>query len=129
VKIFGREPVLWLDLAQTVLPTLVLFGVLHWSNEQVALVVAAFSAVLGVVTAYLTKNTGLGVVTGLVKAVLACAVGFGLDLGADQTAALLALTTVVFSFVQRGNTSPAVDPGFHDEAAKPVPVTESPVVA
>lgn len=122
MKIFGREPVLWLDLAQTVLPVLVLFGVLHWSNEQVALVVAACSAVLGVVTAYLTKDVGLGVVTGLVKAALACAVGFGADLGADQTAGLLAVTVAVFSFIQRSQTSPAATPGFNDEPAKAVPV-------
>lgn len=47
-EILGREPVLWLALVGAAVSLAVGFGV-HWSGEQVALIMAATVAILGVI--------------------------------------------------------------------------------
>lgn len=78
---------------------------------------AAVSAVFGVVTAYATRDTLLGAVTGLAKAVVALGVGYGLELTAEQTGALIAFVTVAVGFWQRTQTSPLEHGTFRDSGA------------
>lgn len=47
------------------------------------------------------------VIIGLVQAAIALAVGFGLDLTTEQTAAILAFTAAVLAVVTRSQVSPA----------------------
>src|SRR4051794_5556686 len=78
--------------------------------EQISLIVAVVTAALGFYTAWVTKDTLLGVTIGLIKSALALAVGFGLDLSSDQTAAVIALATAVLGLFQRTQTSPLPTP-------------------
>ena len=108
-NIFGREPAAWVGLIEAILALLII-TVLHWSAEQVALVMAAVVAAFGVYTAWVTEDTLLGVVVGFTKAVLALMVGFGLTLSPELTAAIIGLVTVVMGFFNRQQTSPVASP-------------------
>lgn len=48
-------------------------------------------------------------IIGLVQALLALAVGFGLELTAEQTALILAATAAVLSVVTRSQVTPVAD--------------------
>lgn len=125
VKIFGREPAVFLGLAEA---TLALFVVLvgaqvGLTGEFTAVALAVVSAGVGVYSAVATKDTLLGVGTGLVKAVIGLALYFGLDLSMEAQASLVAFTAAAVGFFQRTQTSPIaapVDPS-------PTQVAESPV--
>lgn len=111
MKIFGREPAVWIGLIEAVLAFALAVG-LDWSNEQVALVMAAVVAVFGVVTAYATRDTMLGYVVGLTKAVIALFIGFGVDVSAELTASMIGLITVGVGFYQRTQTTPLAEGSF-----------------
>ena len=114
MKIFGREPAVWVGLIGGALTLLVSMGVLDFTNEQTGLAMAVVAAVFGVITAYLTKDTMLGVVVGFSKAAIALAVGFGASFSPELTAAIIAFVTVTMGFFQRTQTSPSPAPSFSD---------------
>lgn len=111
MKIFGREPAIWVGLIEAALAFALALG-LDWSNEQVALVMAVVVTVFGVITAYATKDTMLGYVVGLTKAVIALFIGFGVDVSADLTASLIGVITVGIGFFQRTQTAPLAEGSF-----------------
>lgn len=52
-------------------------------------------------------------ITGLVGALIAAGVAFGLDLSGDQTSAIMGVTVAVLAFVTRQQVTPADKP--HDD--------------
>lgn len=112
MKLFGREPAVWVGLIEGALALTVAAGLVNFTADQTALVMAAVVAVFGVVTAYLTSDTMLGVLVGLTKAVVALVVGFGLTLSPELTASIITFVVVAVGFFQRTQTTPAVTPGF-----------------
>ena len=106
MKLFGREPAAWVGLLEAALTLLVVLKVLHFTSDQTALVMAVVVALFGVLTAYLTKDTMLGFVIGLVKAVIALFIGFGISVSPELTAALIGFVSVFIGFFQRTQTSP-----------------------
>jgi hypothetical protein len=111
VKIFGREPAAVVGVVQAALWVAVVFG-LGITEEQNLLIVAAVAAVLDVAAAWGTRDTMLGLMVAAGKALMAVAVGFGLDWDASQQAAILALASVIVSFWQRTQTSPLTKGSF-----------------
>lgn len=105
--IFGREPAAIVALIEGALTLAVTLG-LSVSSNQIGLIAAVVTAAFGVYLAWATKETLLGVTTGLIKAMAAVAVGFGAHLAPEQTGALIAFVTVAFGLYQRTQTSPAV---------------------
>jgi hypothetical protein len=124
MKIFGREPAAWIGLIEAVLAMVLALNMFDLTHERVSLIMAVVVAVFGIVSAYLTRDTMLGVITGGVKAVIALAAGYGFEFGVDKTAALIALTTVVVGFYQRTQTTPLEHPNFHSEPPANEPVAE-----
>lgn len=104
--IFGREPAVWLGLIAAGLALLVPMGVVDFTSDEIALIMAAVTAVFGVITAYLTHDVMLGVLVGLVNAVAALFVGFGVNVNPDLTASIIGVVTVLVSFFQRTQTFP-----------------------
>lgn len=132
VKLFGREPAVWVAFLEALV---MLAGVqlFDWSQEKVAAVVLVLNCLAGVYTAYVTRDTMLGVLTGLVKAAITCSITFGLDISDDLSAQLIALLTVSVGLFQRTQTSPLADPTFTEdkpeatvEKAAPTPVESQP---
>lgn len=105
--IFGREPAAWVGLIEAGLALAVL-TFLHITSDQTALVMAVVVSLFGIYTAWVTKDTMLGVVVGLAKAALALAIGFGFSLTPDVTAGLIAFVTVAMGLFNRQTTSPVV---------------------
>lgn len=107
--ILGREPAAWVGLIEAVLAVLVVFA-LGVTSESAGLILAAISAAAGCYVAWATRDTALGVILALAKALVALGVYYGLTLSAEQTAVILGLVPVVVGFWQRTQTSPVADP-------------------
>ena len=116
VKIFGREPAAWVGLVEATLFLVVAIG-LDWSQEQLGVVMAAVTTAFGIYTAYVTRDTMLGVVVGFAKSVLILLVTFGIEIRPETMAAILGFVTVVVGFFQRTQTSPLKVPTFRDNRA------------
>lgn len=111
MKIFGREPALWLALVAIVVKTVSAF-VIEVSADQQTLVNAVAAAVLGLVLAVVSKAGAVGAaVLGFAQAVLALAVGYGLDLSAEKQAVLMALVATLVGMFERTQVTPPVPPG------------------
>lgn len=118
--IFGREPAAWIGLIEALVTLILVLWPGSVSATMIALIMAVITAGLGFYTAWVTKDTMLGVTIGLLKAILALAAGFGLHLTADQTGAVIALVTVVLGLFQRTQTSPIPEPTFRSPSS-PIP--------
>jgi hypothetical protein len=111
VTVFGREPTIWLGVIEALLATITAFGLgTRWglTQDTYGIWVVLLAAIFGVLTAWLTKDTMLGVVLGLVKAIIAFIAIYGLSLTDQQTGAVIALTPLLLSLFQRTQTSPIV---------------------
>ncbi|HEV2636446.1 MAG TPA: hypothetical protein VGX23_14945 [Actinocrinis sp.] len=105
-KIFGREPVLWLSLVAIAVKVISAFLV-HVSTDQQAVINAAAAAVAGLLVAVTTRDGVSGAILGLVQALLALGVGFGLKWTPDQQAMVMSLAaTIVAMFVRTQVTAP-----------------------
>lgn len=112
MKIFGREPAVYVGLIEGILAMLLSLNQFDLTHENIALIMAVVVALFGIYTAYVTRDTMLGVGVGLAKAVLALAIGYGWEPGPDVTAAAVALVALVIGFFQRTQTSPLNIPSF-----------------
>jgi hypothetical protein len=106
VKIFGREPALWGALLASIIYVLGAF-VLPFTTDQESLLIAVVSAVIGVVVAVGTRDGWSAAALGLVKSVLALALGFGLHWSPEQQAVALTLAAALVGvFVRTQATAP-----------------------
>lgn len=115
MKIFGREPAFWVALVEAFLALLLSFDLFKLTPERTSLIVAVVMAAFGFYTAYVTKDTMLGVGVGLAKALLALGVGFGLNLTTNQTGVILAFITVALGGYQRSQTMPLAVPTMREQ--------------
>lgn|GEM_PF-3402001 len=115
-KIFGREPAAIAGLIEGALALLLAFGWLSFiglrGQEDLAVVMAVVSGAMGVYVAWVTDETLLGYVLGLVKALIALGAVYGLTLSAEETGALIAFLTVALGFWQRDKVEPLEQPTF-----------------
>lgn len=115
MRIFGRDPAAWTAAIAAVLALLLSFDKFGLTSENVALIMAAVTAFLGLVTAFYTKRAGLAAAIGFTKAALALAAGYGLALTTDQTSGVIMVVTVVLGLFGWTQNEPATDPGFREE--------------
>lgn len=120
-KILGREPAALVGVVESVLAVLLTFGVLGLDQAEAGVIMAAVVAVLGLVTAWATKDTLLSALSGAAKAVLVLAATFGLPLTDNQTGAVVAAITVLGGFWLRQNTSAVETPISAASAGAEVP--------
>lgn len=118
MKIFGRDPAAWTAVLSAVLAVVLSFGWFDLTNESVALIMAAVTTGLGLVTAFYTKRAGLAAALGFVQAAIALAAGYGFELTTDQVSGIMLLVTVVAGFFGWTQNEPAAVPGFREEYAK-----------
>lgn len=120
-KILGREPVLWLALAEIAVKSLCAL-VFHLSPDQQSVVNAVVVAAAGVLVAVSTHDGVSGAILGLVQAVMALGVGFGLHWSADQQAMVMSLASAVVSaFVRTQVTAPVPSTALPQPAAASKP--------
>lgn len=118
MRIFGREPAFWVGLVEAALALFLSFNLFSLTDELVSLIMAVVVAVLGVVTAYVTRDTFLGVGVGLAKAVLALAAGYGFAFTVNQTAAVIAVVTILLGSYQRSQTVPLAKGTFKEPSVR-----------
>jgi hypothetical protein len=108
MKVFGREPTLVLQVISAVLSFLVASG-FGLTDTQAALVVAAISAVFGVINAWAVRPIAPAVFTGLVGALAALALGFGFNVSGEFVAGVNGVLLAVLAFLTRAQVTPAND--------------------
>src|SRR5687767_11887265 len=113
MKIFGREPAAFIGLISGALALLLSLNLFGLTNENVGLIMGAVTAAFGIYTAYVTKDTMLGVIVAFVNAIFALVAGYGFELSPDTTAAAIAIVTVMVGFFQRTQTSPLAKGSFN----------------
>lgn len=104
-KILGQEPVFWVSFVEAALMMLLTFGISGLDQDTVGVIVAAVSALLGLVTAYATKTTLYSALVGFSKAILVLAVTFGAPLNDAETGSIIAVVVLLAGAYLRGNTS------------------------
>jgi hypothetical protein len=109
IKIFGREPAVWVGVIEAFLAVLLSFGI-GITESTYGPIMAVVVALGGFVTALGTKDTLLGALIGVIKAGVVLIAVFGISLSEQQTGALIAAVSVVFALYQRTQTSPIADP-------------------
>jgi hypothetical protein len=116
--VFGRHPAVWIGLIQAFL----VFASnqwLHWSEPQIMALVAVLVIVGDLIVAGFTRDTVLGVLVGLTKALIAAAALFGFDLPAGFAADLITLLTTLVAFLQMSATSPIAKFSLKLQGAEP----------
>ena len=106
MRIFGREPALYLNTLSAVLGLVVTFNV-GLTQDQAGWIVAGVSAVLGAVAAALTRPIAVQAFTTLVATVASAVAAFGYNVAPTTTAAINGLVLAVLMFLTRGQVSPA----------------------
>ncbi len=106
MKLFGRDPTLWLSLISSVVILLGTFS-FHWlTGQQAALIVVAINAIAGAANAYLVRPIAPAAFTYAVGSILAVAGAYGLNLTIEQVAALNAVVVPALALLTRGQVSP-----------------------
>ncbi|MFJ4785168.1 hypothetical protein [Streptomyces sp. NPDC088794] len=106
MKIFGRDPVLFLNSLSGILGLVVTFNV-GLTENQAGWLVAGMSAVLGAIAAAMTRPIAVQAFTTLVATVASAVAAFGYDVAPTTTAAINGLVLAVIMFITRGQVSPA----------------------
>lgn len=119
MKIFGRDPVLFLNSLSAILGLVVTFNV-GLTEDQAGWVVAGVSAVLGAIAAALTRPIAVQAFTTLVATVASAVAAFGYNVAPTTTAAINGLVLAVIMFITRGQVSPASPTAPASQPAKPV---------
>jgi hypothetical protein len=122
VKIFGREPAFFVGVLEAVLALLLSWHKFGLTTMDIGAIMAAVVAAFGVYTAWVTRDTLLGVGIGLAKAVFALALVYNVSLSPDQIAASIGLITILLGSFQRTQTSPLVTPTFTNGHHERVPI-------
>lgn len=100
MKIFGREPALWLGLIAVLVKMLAAFGI-NVSGEQQAVINAVAAAAVGLAIAAMAQDGVSAAALGLVQAIIALAVGFGLDWSADKQAVVMSVAAAIVAMFDR----------------------------
>lgn len=109
MKIFGRDPVLWLALVAGIVQFISAFAFPISVSAQG--VIAAFSvAIVGVIQAVVVRDgSTVPAVTGLFKAGIALGLAFGLKLAPEQQAEIMFMVQAVLSLLMRSQVTAPVN--------------------
>lgn len=126
MKIFGREPAVWLHALQAVLAflvTLPVFNALGLTAEVSDYVMTVAAGVVAVLVAVATRPFVVSALTGGVQTILTGLVAFGLPLSEQSTGALIVALNVLLMVLMPMGLTPAADPDpkfVRDKSVSPV---------
>lgn len=110
MKIFGREPALWVAAIYAVLMTLATFHIPGVDGTMALLVQGVLLAAATAWTAYQVRPVAPAVFAGVVVELAALLAHFGLDLTETQVGSVQAALAVLVSLMVRGQVTPVADP-------------------
>jgi hypothetical protein len=106
VRIFGREPALWVGTIATALSLGTAVGVPGLSQYQVAALVVAINAVAFGITAWQVRPIAPSLFTNVVGALFAVGTAYGFSVTSETVGGVNALVIAVLSLIMRGHVSP-----------------------
>lgn len=110
MKIFGREPTLWISVI-TGLVILAGTAGLHWlTGQQAGLIAGAIIALAGAANAFAVRPIAPAAFTYAIAALLAVAGSYGLNFSPETVGALNAIVLPALALITRGQVTPAADP-------------------
>jgi hypothetical protein len=108
--IFGREPAVVLTVIATGVRLIAAFA-FELSTEQQSALNAIIAAGFGLIIAFKVKDGQLPAILGIVQAMIALAIGFGLDIAAEHQALIMSFVgTAVALFVRTQVVAPVPPP-------------------
>lgn len=117
-KLLGTEPTLILQTVAALLGLLVTFNLNGLSAEQAGLIVAAISAVFGVINAAAVRPVAPAAFTALVGALADLVAAYGFNVSPETIGAVNATVLAVLALIFRQQVTPvaAVAPGRREAA-------------
>lgn len=110
MKIFDREPTLWISVINAIVLFIGTFG-LHWiSGQQAALIVVAINAVLGVINVLTVRPIPPAAFTYAVGAIVAVFASYGLNVTPEVMAGMNALIIPILALITRNQVGPQDTP-------------------
>jgi hypothetical protein len=110
MRIFGRDPALWLTCIGTLLGLGVAFNIEGLSAEQSAAVQALIVAAATAVQALLVRPVAPTVFAGVVTAGAVLLAAYGLDVGQERLGAVQLAVAAVVGLLVRAQSTPNADP-------------------
>lgn len=101
----SREPAVWLGLVESVLAVAVVFNI-GLTTQLSVILMAVVSAVIGVITAILTRDAMLAVLLGLIKSLIALAAYFGWNWSEVQVQTIMTVVPLALALFNRTQTTP-----------------------
>lgn len=106
MKIFGREPTLWIAVIGQAILLLGTFGLRWLDNDQAALIVVAINALAAAATAFMVRPISPAAFTYALGSVVSVAAAYGLSITADQMAVLNTFVIGILALITRNQVSP-----------------------
>jgi hypothetical protein len=108
MKIFGREPALWLALLYNAVIFVSAFGV-ELTGDQQGAINAIGAASVGLLTAAMVEKDGLSAaILGFVKCGLALAIAFGLHMTPENQAVVMGMVSAAVAMFVRTQVTASV---------------------
>lgn len=107
MKIFGREPTLWLAVIYAALTVIGTGGVAHFTGQQAQLTNAAIAAVVGAVNAYAVRPISPVSFTYAIATLAQLGAAYGIAIPAETLTAINGLVVPALALLSRGQVSPA----------------------
>ena len=110
MKIFGREPTVWLQGLTAVLTFFVTFGWDQLTSKQAGLIVAVVAAALSAWNAWAVKPVAPAIWTGLITSGAALLGAYGLSLNQESVGKVVLAVTAVMAIILRQAVTPSALP-------------------
>jgi len=106
MKLFGREPTLWISVISSLIVLAGTFG-FHWlTGQEASLIVVAINAIAGAVNAYTVRPIAPAAFTYAVGSILAVGAAYGLNLSIETVAAINATVIPILALLTRDQVAP-----------------------
>lgn len=110
MKIFQREPTLYIGVLSSLIVLIGTFGLDLLNGQQAALIVVAINAIAGALNAWAVRPISPVAFTYAVGSIVAVAGAYGLNLSIETVAALNAAVIPILALLSRGQVSPEETP-------------------
>jgi hypothetical protein len=110
MKLFGREPALWINTLAAALSMFVSFGVPGMDDGRATAIVACVTAGASAWQAFHTRPVAPTLFNGVISTAAVLVAGFGLDLSQQQVGLVQAMAMTVLTLIARGQITPVADP-------------------
>ena len=107
--IFGREPALYITLAGTAIKLIAAF-LIDLNSQQQSALNAIVAAAAGLLIAHMVKDGQVAAILGMVQALIALAIGFGLRIDADTQAVVMSFAATAAAMFTRTQVTAPVQP-------------------